>query len=184
MLIIILERNNIDYRKGNNENLKGEINMLAEKKTESLVNEKSSESVLVKPLLSISSALFLLRIALGIIFIAHGGQKVFGWFGGYGLEGTAGFMATLGVPKFLAYLASFTEFFGGLAVLSGLLTRPAALGLAITMIVAIFKVHLGAGFFAPNGFEYPLSLLAIAVTIFIAGPGKYSIDNKIFSKSK
>lgn len=157
--------------------------MITEKKRISSKIEKNENgSVLVRPLVDVSTGLFLLRIVLGIIFIAHGGQKVFGWFGGYGLEGTAGFMATLGIPKALSYLASFTEFFGGLAMIAGLLTRPAALGLAVTMLVAIFNVHLAAGFFAPNGLEYPLSLSAIALSIFILGPGRYSLDEKLFNR--
>lgn len=137
-------------------------------------------SLLVKPLVNLSVGLLLLRAVLGIIFIAHGSQKLFGWFGGPGIEGTVGFMAGMGIPAFFAYLAIFTEFFGGLAVLFGLLTRPAALGLFVTMLVAIFKVHLGGGFFAPNGIEYQLSLAVIALTIFLSGPGKYSIDNILF----
>jgi putative oxidoreductase len=154
----------------------------AEKRNEVRTEVIDAGSVLVKPLVNVDTGLFLLRIVLGIIFIAHGGQKVFGWFGGYGLQGTAGFMATLGVPTVLAYIASFTEFFGGLAMIGGLLARPAALGLAFTMLVAIVKVHLAGGFFAPNGLEYPLSLAAIAVTIFILGPGRYSLDEKLFKR--
>lgn len=139
-------------------------------------------SVLAKPLVDVSTGLFLLRLILAIVFIAHGGQKVFGWFGGHGLEGTATFMATLGIPKFLSYIASLTEFFGGVALLFGVLTRPAALGLAITMIVGIVKAHLSGGFFAPNGFEYALTLAFIAVAVFLLGAGKYSVDEKLFNK--
>ncbi|MFN4150907.1 MAG: DoxX family protein [Candidatus Sericytochromatia bacterium] len=146
------------------------------------VEEKQASSILVKPLVDLSTGLFLLRLILAIVFIAHGGQKVFGLFGGYGLEGTANFMATLGIPKFLSYIASLTEFFGALAVLIGLLTRPAALGLAITMIVGILKAHLAGGFFAPNGFEYALTLAFIATTVFLLGAGKYSVDEKLFKK--
>lgn len=141
-----------------------------------------SENLLVKPLVDISTGIFVLRFLLGIVFFAHGGQKVFGWFGGHGLTGTASFMATMGVPTALAYLASLTEFFGALALIAGLLTRPAALGLAITMAVAVFKVHLSGGFFLPTGIEYALTLLVLAVSIFILGPGKYSLDNKFFGK--
>lgn len=149
----------------------------------SLVDEdvsNGSSSILVKPLVSVSTGLLLLRVVLGIVFIAHGAQKLLGWFGGHGLEGTVGFMATMGIPAFLAYIAIFTEFFGGLAVLFGLLTRPAALGILITMLVAIFKVHLAGGFFAPNGIEYQLTLAVISLTIFLLGAGKYSIDNQLF----
>jgi putative oxidoreductase len=150
--------------------------MLTKEKTQERTEGKDYRSLLVKPVADGSTGLLILRLVLGIIFIAHGGQKVFGWWGGYGLEGTVGFMATLGVPKVLAYIASFTEFFGGVAVLLGLLTRAGALGLAITMLVAIFKVHLPAGLFAPNGYELPLALAAIAAGLILTGPGKYSID--------
>src|SRR5690554_4094237 len=88
-----------------------------------------------------------LRVPLGIIFMAHGAQKLFGWFGGYGLEGTGQWMASIGLqPGYLMALAAGSgEFFGGLALLIGLLTRPAALVLAITMLVAIVTVHLPHG---------------------------------------
>src|SRR5690606_33047640 len=89
----------------------------------------------------------LLRVPLGIIFMAHGAQKLFGWFGGYGLEGTGQWMASIGLqPGYLMALgAGSAEFFGGLFLLIGLLTRPAALALAFTMVVAIFAVHIGNG---------------------------------------
>ena len=122
--------------------------------------------------------LLFLRIGLGIVFIAHGGQKVFGWFGGPGLAGTVGFMSHMGIPAPLAYLAAFTEFFGGLGVLLGLLTRAAALGLAVTMLVAIFTVHLPHGFFADKqGFEYPFALLMIAFALIATGPGRLAIGD-------
>lgn len=127
-------------------------------------------------------ALLLLRLVLGAVFIAHGGQKVFGWFGGHGLEGTAQFMATMGVPTALAYLAAFTEFFGGLALVGGLLTRLASLGLFFTMAVAIVKVHLAGGFFAPQGFEYPLALAAMALALVLTGAGRYSLDRLVFAR--
>jgi putative oxidoreductase len=157
---------------------KGEKNMIT---SESKINtsEVKNESILVRPIVDSSLGLLVLRLALGAVFFAHGGQKVFGWFGGFGLEGTIGFMTGMGIPAVLAYIAIFTEFFGGLAILAGLLTRPAALGLAITMLVAIFKVHIGAGFFAPNGYEFPLALAAIAISLLISGPGKYSLDAKL-----
>ena len=89
-----------------------------------------------------------LRVPVGIIFIAHGAQKLFGWFGGYGLEGTGGWMESIGLaPGFImALLAGSAEFFGGLFILLGLLTRPAAMALALTMVVAIFSVHFANGF--------------------------------------
>ena len=98
-----------------------------------------------------------LRIPIGIIFVAHGAQKLFGAFGGYGLEGTGQFMASLGLtPGYLmALLAGSAEFFGGLALLFGVLVRPAAAALAFAMLVAIFSVHIDKGLFmAKNGYEF------------------------------
>lgn len=120
-----------------------------------------------------------MRIPIGIIFAAHGAQKLFGAFGGYGLEGTGQFMASLGLsPGYLmALLAGSAEFFGGLALLVGLLVRPASAVLAITMLVAIVTVHLDKGLFmATNGYEYALALLAVSVSLFISGAGKASVD--------
>lgn len=119
------------------------------------------------------------RIPVGIIFVAHGAQKLFGWFGGYGLAGTAGWMDSIGLHPgpLLALLAGGAEFFGGLALLLGLLVRPAAVVLAFTMLVAIFSVHIGKGLFLSNGgFEYGLALLAVSVALFISGAGRLSLD--------
>lgn len=120
-----------------------------------------------------------LRIPAGIIFIAHGAQKLFGSFGGYGLEGTGQWMASVGLePGYLMALAAgCAEFFGGLAILIGLLTRPAAVVLTIAMLVAIFGVHIGNGLFmANNGYEFALSLLAISVALIFNGGGAVSVD--------
>lgn len=120
-----------------------------------------------------------LRVPVGIILIAHGAQKLFGWFGGYGLEGTGQFMASLGLePGYLmALLAGSAEFFGGLALVLGLLTRPAALVSAFTMAVAMFTAHIGNGLFmANNGYEYALALLAVTVSLTIQGAGAFSVD--------
>lgn len=128
-----------------------------------------------------------LRIPAGIIFAAHGAQKLFAWFGGYGLEGTGQFMASQGLePGYLmALLAGSVEFFGGIALIIGLLVRPTAAVLAITMLVAIVVVHAAAGLFASNGgYEFALSLLAISVALVFLGGGKYSIDAKIAEKNK
>lgn len=123
-----------------------------------------------------------LRIPAGIIFMAHGAQKLFGSFGGYGLEGTGQWMASIGLePGYLMALAAGSaEFFGGIALLIGLLTRPAALVLAITMLVAILTVHLPHGLFmSNNGYEFGLALLAISVALVFNGGGKLSVDNKL-----
>ena len=125
-----------------------------------------------------------LRIALGVIFLAHGAQKLFGWFGGYGLEGTLGyFSGKLGIPVPLGVLAILTEFFGGLAVLLGVFSRTAALGLAANMVVAALKVHLVNGFFLNwnntpgqgHGFEMNLALAAMALFVVLAGPGRWAL---------
>ncbi|MED5294290.1 MAG: DoxX family protein [Pseudomonadota bacterium] len=120
-----------------------------------------------------------LRVPAGIIFMAHGAQKLFGWFGGYGLEGTGQWMASIGLePGYLMALAAGSaEFFGGLALLIGLLVRPAAVVLAFTMLMAIFSVHAANGLFmSNNGYEFALSLLAIATSLAISGGGRASLD--------
>lgn len=126
-----------------------------------------------------------LRITAGVIFAAHGAQKLFAWFGGYGLEGTGQWMASIGIsPGYLmALMAGSAEFFGGLLLILGLLTRPASLVLAVTMLVAIFSVHINNGLFmSNNGFEFGLALLAVTVALLIQGGGKYSIDQIISQK--
>ena len=127
-----------------------------------------------------------LRIPIGIIFVAHGAQKLFGAFGGYGLEGTGQFMASLGLtPGYLmALLVGSAEFFGGLALLFGVLVRPAAAALAFAMLVAIFSVHIDKGLFVDkNGYEYALTLLAASVALLISGAGRVSLDRAIAARS-
>ena len=124
-----------------------------------------------------------LRLIAGLIFSAHGAQKLFAWFGGYGLDGTGQWMESIGLtPGFLmALLAGSAEFFGGLLLIVGFLTRPTSFVLAVTMIVAIFSVHITSGFFiSNNGYEFALALLAITLALFIQGGGKYSIDNTVY----
>lgn len=123
-----------------------------------------------------------LRMVAGIIFAAHGAQKLFAWFGGYGLVGTGQWLESIGLgPGYtMALLVGSTEFFGGLLLIIGLLTRPTSAVLAITMFVAIVKVHLANGLFmANNGYEFALALLAISVALAIHGGGKYSVDQVI-----
>ena len=120
-----------------------------------------------------------LRIPVGIIFAAHGAQKLFGWFGGYGLEGTGQFFGSIGLtPGYLmALLAGLVEFFGGLALVLGVLVRPAAAALAFAMLIAVFAVHWSKGFFASNGgYEYALALLAASVALVLSGAGRFSVD--------
>lgn len=120
-----------------------------------------------------------LRIPVGIIFTAHGAQKLFGWFGGYGLEGTAQWLGSIGLnPGYLmALLAGGAEFFGGLALIAGLLVRPAAAVLAFAMLVAIFSVHISHGLFmSNNGYEFALALLAVVISLTLSGAGRASLD--------
>ena len=126
-----------------------------------------------------------LRIPIAIIFIAHGAQKLFAWFGGYGLEGTGQWMASIGLdPGYLmALLAGSAEFFGGIALLIGLLTRPTAFVLSLTMVVAIVSVHLTNGLFmSNNGYEFALALLAASVSLMLSGSGSYSLDKLLAKK--
>ncbi|WP_201509299.1 DoxX family protein [Psychrobacter alimentarius] len=130
-------------------------------------------------------AALILRVPVGLILAAHGAQKLFGWFGGNGLAGTAGWMSSIGIePGYLmAILAGSAEFFGGLALVLGLLTRPAAVVAAFTMIVAIFSVHISNGLFASNnGYEYALTLLVVLVSLAIQGGGSLSLDNQLAKK--
>ncbi|WP_417766066.1 DoxX family protein [Spongiibacter tropicus] len=124
-------------------------------------------------------AALVLRVPIGLILAAHGAQKLFAWFGGYGLEGTGQWMASIGLePGYLmALMAGSAEFFGGLALALGLLTRPAALLTAFTMLIAIFSVHIDNGLFmSNNGYEYALTLLVAAVALAIQGGGRFSVD--------
>jgi putative oxidoreductase len=126
-----------------------------------------------------------LRVPAGIIFMAHGAQKLFGAFGGHGLEGTGQWMASIGLePGYLmALMAGSAEFFGGLAILIGLLVRPAAAALAFAMLVAIFTVHIGHGLFVSNnGYEFALALLAMSVSLLISGGGNLSLDRMLHQR--
>ena len=123
-----------------------------------------------------------LRVPTGLIFAAHGAQKLFGWFGGYGLTGTAGWLDSIGLGPGLvmALLVGGAEFFGGLALVAGLLVRPFAAVLAVAMAVAIFAVHIGHGLFmANNGYEYALALLAVSVSLALTGAGRASVDRAL-----
>ncbi|MBJ7537272.1 DoxX family protein [Marinomonas transparens] len=129
----------------------------------------------------------LLRIPVGIILMAHGAQKLFGAFGGYGLEGTGQWMASIGLePGYLmALLAGSAEFFGGIALIIGLLVRPAAIVSAFTMVIAIFSVHFVNGLFmSNNGYEFALALLAATVSLAFSGAGSISVDKIIATKLK
>ena len=144
-------------------------------------------NTLLKTLLSTQAGygLTLLRIVAGLTFAAHGAQKLFGWFGGYGLAGVGQWMESIGLaPGYLmALMAGSAEFFGGLALIVGLLARPAAAVLAVTMLMAIFTVHLANGFFmSNNGYEFGLLLLLGFVSLLISGPGRLAVDNLIAAR--
>ncbi|UVE19348.1 DoxX family protein [Pseudomonas sp. LS44] len=124
----------------------------------------------------------LLRVVTGLTFVAHGSQKLFAWFGGHGLAGTGQWMESIGItPGYLmALLAGSAEFFGGLALVIGLLVRPAAAALIVAMLVAIASVHWVNGFFiTANGFEYAMILGLISAVLLIEGGGKLSLDRQI-----
>lgn len=120
----------------------------------------------------------LLRVTAGLLLVPHGAQKLFGWFGGYGLQATGQFFAAkLGLPASFALLAGVIEFAGGIALALGFLTRPVAALVAAVMAVAIVAVHLPAGFFwTGGGFEYPLLWGVVALVFVIRGGGSYSVD--------
>lgn len=121
-------------------------------------------------------ALFLVRVLLGEIFIAHGGQKVMGWFGGPGLTGFISWAGKFAIPEWLAYLAAFSEFIGGWLLLLGIFAELGALMVIPVMLGAIFIIHWDQGFFAQNnGFEYPFSLAISLLAIIIGGPGKFAL---------
>ena len=130
-------------------------------------------------------SLLILRITIATVFMAHGSQKLFSWFGGYGLEGTGQWMESIGLaPGYLmALLAGSGVFFGGLLLLFGLLTRASSLVLAITMFVAIFSVHFANGFFmSANGYEFAFVLLGASVALMFSGAGRYSLDALLLNK--
>lgn len=144
------------------------------------MNIKSITSTITKTEQSLSA--LPLRLIAGILFIAHGAQKLFAWFGGYGLEGTGQWMESIGLaPGYLmALMAGSVEFFGGILLLVGFLTRPTSFVLAITMIVAIFTAHIDNGLFmAANGYEFALALLAISISLVFSGAGKLSLDYEV-----
>lgn len=134
-----------------------------------------------------SWSLLVVRLGLGVIFFAHGSQKVLGWFGGHGLGGTIKMFQGMGVPRAAATIAAFIEFLGGCAMLVGLLARPAALGIIILMLAAIAKVHAKHGFFlnmgVPGkgpGFEFNFALIAMALAVLIGGAGALSVDRAVW----
>ena len=126
----------------------------------------------------------ILRVVAGLVFFAHGAQKMLGWFGGYGFHGTMGFFThDMHLPAPIAFLAICAEFFGGLGLIVGFLTRIAAFGVLCNMVSAVLLVHHANGFFMNwsgdqkgEGFEYHLLAIAVLLAILIKGAGAYSID--------
>jgi len=131
-----------------------------------------------------STATAVLRLVLGVVFFAHGAQKMLGWFGGFGFTGTMGFFTGMAhIPAPLAFLAIAAEFFGGIGLILGFFTRVAAFGIGVNMLVAILTVHLPFGFFMNwtgsqkgEGFEFHLLVLAIVAFLMIRGAGAFSVD--------
>src|SRR6266851_5001842 len=125
------------------------------------------------------------RLTLGLVMFPHGAQKVLGWFGGCGFSGTMNFFTgQMHIPALFAFLAIAAEFSGSIALIAGLLSRVAAFGITVVMVVAIILVHGATGFFMNwygnqkgEGFEYPLLTLGLAVGVIHAGAGKWSIDS-------
>jgi putative oxidoreductase len=138
------------------------------------------------------TAITVLRLVLGVVFFAHGAQKMLGWFGGYGFAGTMGaFTGIMHIPAPFAFLAIAAEFFGGLGLIFGLLTRVAAFGIFTNMVVAIAMVHRHLGFFMNwmgtkkgEGYEYHLLVLAITVFLMVRGAGAASVDRLLASRAK
>ena len=130
---------------------------------------------------------FILRVTLGLVIFPHGAQKLLGWFGGFGFDGTMGsFTQKMGLPWIIAFLIIIGESFGSLALLAGFLTRFTAASLAVIMLGAITMVHLPHGFFMNwfgqqqgEGFEYHLLVIGIAAALLITGGGRWSVDRVV-----
>ena len=129
----------------------------------------------------VDRALVVLRLIAGATFIAHGAQKLFV----YGFDGVGGAFTQMGIPfgTIVGPMVGLLEFLGGIALVLGLLTRLAALGLAINMVGAMWLVHLPNGFFLPNGVEFALSLFGIATALVMMGAGAYSVDAKLAART-
>ncbi len=138
-----------------------------------------------------SWAMLTLRLALGIVLLAHGSQKVMGLFGGPGFSGTFEMFAGMGIPPLFAALDIATEFLGGFFLIIGFLTRISALGIAVVMVVAVYMVHWQNGFFmnwfgrmpaGKEGFEYHILAFAVAIALAIKGGGRFSLDRAAAKK--
>lgn len=138
------------------------------------------------------TAMFIIRVLLGIVYFPHGMQKMIGWFGGPGFSGAMDmFTHQMGIPALFAFLAIMAEGLGSLGLISGFLTRIAALGIGVEMTVAVLMVHLPNGFFMNwlgnqkgEGIEFHILVFALALALILKGGGRWSIDRLIFNKMK
>jgi putative oxidoreductase len=129
--------------------------------------------------MSLDLGLLILRVVVGLLFVGHGAQKLFGWFGGHGLKGTGGWLASMGLrPVSLwTFLAALSEFGGGALLALGLLNPLGSLGIIAAMLMAIALVHWSKGLWnSKGGLEYPLTLLTVSAVVGLIGPGRYSLD--------
>jgi putative oxidoreductase len=134
---------------------------------------------------AISITSLLLRLTIGLCFFLHGAQKVFGWFGGSGLEKWSEYLATKNFPKPVAYLSAFVEMIAGILLITGTLTKASALAMIIFMAFAVWIAHFDKGYFSQKGgYEYQLLLIVACVCTMILGGGEYSIDKYIFTKTQ
>ncbi|MCK1993813.1 DoxX family protein [Peribacillus muralis] len=131
----------------------------------------------------IGLGLLVIRVVIGLSFVGHGAQKLFGWFGGHGLKGTGGWFDSIGMKPgvMMALFAGLSELIGGALFALGLLTPLAGILIALTMLAAIVKVHGANGYWATqNGYEYNLAILAVAIGVALTGAGPYSLDSILF----
>lgn len=134
-----------------------------------------------------SAAQVVARLSLGLVMFPHGAQKALGWFGGFGFFETVNMFSQMGVPHFLAWLAIFAEFFGSLGLLFGFFARLSAFGILCNMLVAVWMVHGQYGFFmnwngaqGGEGVEFHILVMGLALIVFFAGAGRYSLDRELY----
>lgn len=132
----------------------------------------------------------IMRVLLALVFLPHGAQKVFGWFGGYGFSGTMDFFIKSGIPAFLAFLAIMAESVGAVALFAGFFTRVASLGIAVNMIICAAGNHIQNGFFMNwfgqqkgEGFEFHILVLALAIALMMKGGGRWSVDGLLAKRA-
>lgn len=159
------------------------VTLLRAKATDMDVSQPAAPKPLIPAFRPLQEALAplgepLVRFSTGLFLMPHGAQKLFGWFGGQGVDETGTYFVTIySLPGYLALIAGLVEFFGGLALAFGLVTRLAAAMIVVLMAVAIVEVHWASGFFWNNGgFEYPLLWALIAFSFLLRGGGRYSLD--------